>query len=78
MLHNFIIEEKQSDEILEDQDLELLSVVDEELTNQQTQRVATNGVDEVECVQVTEAWTTFRDAYAMNMFAEYQDRRNIS
>lgn len=78
VLHNFIIEEKQSDEILEDQDLELLSVVDEELTNQQTQRVATNGVDEVECVQVTEAWTTFRDAYAMNMFAEYQDRRNIS
>jgi len=78
VLHNFIIEEKQSDEILEDQDLELLSVVDEELTNQQTQRVATNGVDEVESVQVTEEWTTFRDAYAMKMFAEYQAKRNIS
>lgn len=78
VLHNFIIEEKQSDEILKDQDLELLSAVDEELTNQQTQRVATNGVDEVESVQVTEEWTTFRDAYAMNMFAEYQDKRNIS
>jgi len=50
--------------------LEVLSVVDEELTNQQTQRVVTNGVDEVESVQVTEEWTTFRDTCAMNMFVE--------
>ncbi|PNX90923.1 hypothetical protein L195_g047051 [Trifolium pratense] len=45
--------EKQSDEILEAQDLELLSAVDEELTNQQSQRVPTNGVDEISTVQVT-------------------------
>jgi len=47
--------------------LELLSAIDEELTNQQTERVATNGVDEVASVQVTEEWTTFRDTYAMNI-----------
>ncbi|XP_058775001.1 uncharacterized protein LOC131649253 [Vicia villosa] len=38
----------------------------------------TNGVEEVASVQVTEEWTTFRDTYAMKMFSEYQERRNIS
>jgi len=71
VLPNFIIEEKQKD-------LELLSAVDEELTNQQMQRVGTNGVDEVASVQVTEEWTAFHDAYAKNMFVEYKDKSNIS
>ncbi|XP_058787954.1 protein ALP1-like isoform X1 [Vicia villosa] len=78
ILHNFIIDEKQSGQYLEAQDLDLLSIVDEELTNQQTKRGTTNGVDEVASVQVTEEWTTFRDTYAIKMFAEYQERRNIS
>jgi len=39
MLYNFIRDEQQSDPILEAQDLELLFVVDDELTNQQMERV---------------------------------------
>jgi hypothetical protein len=77
-LHNFIIDEKKSDQILEARDLELLFAVDEELANHQGQGVTINGVDEVATVQVTEEWTTFRDAYAMEMFLEYQERGNIS
>ncbi|KAJ1421235.1 protein ALP1-like [Sesbania bispinosa] len=60
------------------QDLELLSVVDDELTNQQRERVRNNTTDEVTTVQVTEEWTTSRDILAMNMFAEYQVRRNFA
>ncbi|CAI8586880.1 unnamed protein product [Vicia faba] len=71
-------DEKQWDQFLEAQDLDLLSIVDEELTNQQTERGTTNGVDEVATVQVIEEWTIFRDAYAMKIFAEYQKKRNIS
>ncbi|WJX19321.1 hypothetical protein P8452_09032 [Trifolium repens] len=62
----------------EARDLELLFAVDEELANHQGQGVTINGVDEVATVQVTEEWTTFRDAYAMEMFLEYQERGNIS
>lgn len=77
MLHNFIREEQQSDPILEAQDLELLSAVDDELTNQQMARVASNSGDEVTTIQATEEWTRFRDTLAMNMFATYQIRRNF-
>ena len=77
ILHNFIRDEQQCDPILEVHDLELLSVVDGELTNQHRERVTSNDADEVTTIQVTEAWTGFRDTLAMNMFAEYQARRII-
>ena len=77
MLHNFIRDEQHSDPILEAQDLELLSVVDNELTNQQMERVTNNIRDEVTTIQATEEWTRIRDTLAMNMFATYQIRRNF-
>ena len=77
MLHHFIRDEQQSDPILEAQDLELLSVVDNELINQQMERVTNNIGDEVTTIQATEEWTRFRDTLAMNMFATYQIRRNF-
>lgn len=77
MLHNFIRDEQQSDQILEAQDLELLFVVDDELTNQQMERVTSNIRDEVTTIQASEEWTRFCDTLAMNMFATYQIRRNF-
>ena len=77
MLHNFIRDEQHSDPILEAQDLELLSVVDNELINQRMKRVTNNIGDEVTTIQATEEWTKFRDTLAMNMFATYQIRRNF-
>ena len=77
MLHNFIRDEQQSDPILEAQDLELLSVVDNELINQQMERVTNNIGDEVTTIQTIEEWTRFRDTLATNMFATYQIRRNF-
>ncbi|XP_028180268.1 protein ALP1-like [Glycine soja] len=77
MLHNFIRDEQHSDPILEAQDLELLSIVDNELINQQMERVTNNIGDEVTTIQATEEWTRFRDTLAMNMFATYQIRRNF-
>ncbi|RDX94841.1 hypothetical protein CR513_22731, partial [Mucuna pruriens] len=47
LLHNFIRDEQQSDELLEVQDLELLSIVDEELTNQPRKIVQNNVTGEV-------------------------------
>ncbi|KAG5125191.1 hypothetical protein JHK82_031928 [Glycine max] len=70
-------DEQHSDPILEAQDLELLSVVDNELINQQMKRVTNNIGDEVTTIQATEEWTRFRDTLAMNMFATYQIRRNF-
>ena len=61
---------------MEAQDLELLSVVDNELINQQMERVTNNIGDEVTTIQATKEWTRFRDTLAMNMFATYQIRRN--
>lgn len=77
VLHNFIRYEQQYDPILEVQDLELLSVVDEELTNQHGETITSNVANEVTTIQVSEAWTTFRDTLAMDMFVEYQHRRNL-
>ena len=77
MLYNFIRDEQHSDPILEAQDLELLSVVDNELINQQMERVTNNIGDEVTTIQAIEEWTRFRDTLAMNMFATYQIRRNF-
>ncbi|XP_029124846.1 uncharacterized protein LOC109819160 [Cajanus cajan] len=54
------------------QDLELLSIVDEELTSQRRERVQNNVIDEVATIQVTEEWIRFRDTLAINMFANYQ------
>ncbi|KHN47711.1 hypothetical protein glysoja_026400, partial [Glycine soja] len=68
LLHNFIRDEQQSDPILEAQDLELLFVVDNELINQQMERVTNNIGDEVTTIQATEEWTRFCDTLAMNMF----------
>ncbi|KAG5024367.1 hypothetical protein JHK86_020281 [Glycine max] len=70
-------DEQHSDPILEAQDLELLSIVDNELINQQMERVTNNIGDEVTTIQATEEWTRFRDTLAMNMFATYQIRRNF-
>ncbi|KAG4949260.1 hypothetical protein JHK82_042466 [Glycine max] len=67
LLHNFIRDEQQSDPILEAQDLELLFVVDNELINQQMERVTNNIGDEVTTIQATEEWTRFCDTLAMNM-----------
>ena len=77
MLHNFIRDGQQSDPILEAQDQELLSVVDNELINQQMERVTNNIGDEVTTIQATEEWTRFCNTLAMNMFATYQIRRNF-
>ena len=76
MLHNFIRDEQQSDPILEAQDLELLSN-DNELTNQQMERVTNNIGDKVTTIQATVEWIRFRDTLAMNMFTTYQIRINF-
>ncbi|KAL2319981.1 hypothetical protein Fmac_028950 [Flemingia macrophylla] len=39
--------------------------------------VQNNVIDEVPTIQVIEEWTRFRDTLAINMFANYQVRRNI-
>lgn len=57
--------------------MELLSVVDEELTSQHGETITSNVANEVTTIQVSEAWTTFRDTLAMDMFVEYQHRRNL-
>ncbi|KAL2327026.1 hypothetical protein Fmac_020453 [Flemingia macrophylla] len=77
VLHNFISDEQQIDQLLEVQDLKILSAIDEELNNRPRERVQNNVIDEVPTIQVTEEWTRFRDTLAMNMFANYQVRRNI-
>ena len=79
MLHNFIRDEQQTDQLLEVQDLEFLSVVDEELVHQSREEVQNNVIDNITTIQATEEWTRFRDTLAMNMFANYhQVRRNFA
>eukprot|EP00256_Glycine_max_P048851 XP_006603327.1 protein ALP1-like [Glycine max] len=78
VLHNFIRDEQQTDQLLEVQDLEFLSVVDEELVHQSREEVQNNVIDDITTIQATEEWTRFRDALAMNMFANYQVRRNFA
>ena len=78
VLHNFIRDEQQTDQLLEVQDLEFLSVVDEELVHQLREGVQNNVIDDITTIQATEEWTRFRDTLAMNMFANYQVRRNFA
>lgn len=78
ILQNFIIDEKKSDPILEVEDLQLLSATDGELANHQREGVITGAIDVVTTVQVSEEWTQFREILAMNMFVDYQARRNIN
>ena len=78
VLHNFIRDEQQTDQVLEVQDLEFLSVVDEELVHQSREKVQNNVIDDITTIQATEEWTRFRDTLAMNMFANYQVRRNFA
>ncbi|KAL5137273.1 hypothetical protein HKD37_10G027665 [Glycine soja] len=63
---------------LEAQDLELLSVVDNELINQQMERVTNNIGDEVTNIQATEEWTRIRDTLAMNIEMESSNMKNKS
>ncbi|KAH1221859.1 hypothetical protein GmHk_12G035182 [Glycine max] len=72
VLHNFIRDEQQTNQLLEVQDLEFLSVVDEELVHQSREGVQNNVIDDITTIQATEEWTRFRDTLAMNMFANYQ------
>ncbi|KAG4954337.1 hypothetical protein JHK87_039931 [Glycine soja] len=78
VLHNFIRDEQQTDQLLEVQDSELLSVVDEELVHQSREGVQNNVIDDITTIQATGEWTRFRDTLAMNMFANYQVRRNFA
>ncbi|KAG4918136.1 hypothetical protein JHK85_056417 [Glycine max] len=65
-------DEQQTDQLLEVQDLESLSVVDEELVHQSREGVQNNVIDDITTIQAIEEWTRFRDTLAMNMFANYQ------
>uniref|UniRef100_A0A0R0GDT5 DUF8040 domain-containing protein n=1 Tax=Glycine max TaxID=3847 RepID=A0A0R0GDT5_SOYBN len=78
VLHNFIRDGQQTDQLLEVQDSELLSVVDEELVHQSREGVQNNVIDDITTIQATGEWTRFRDTLAMNMFANYQVRRNFA
>ncbi|KAG4991332.1 hypothetical protein JHK87_024789 [Glycine soja] len=77
VLQNFIRDEQQTDQLLEVQDLEFLFVVDEELVHQSREEIQNNVVDDITTIQATEEWIRFRDTLAMNMFANYQVRRNF-
>ena len=78
MLHNFIRDEQQTDQLLEVQDLEFLSVVDEELVHQSREGVQNNVIDDITTIQAIEEWRRFRDTLAMNLFVNYQVRRNFA
>ncbi|KHN04730.1 Putative nuclease HARBI1, partial [Glycine soja] len=71
VLHNFVRDEQQTGQLLEVQDLEFLSVVDEELVHQSREEVQNNVIDDITTIQATEEWTRFRDTLAMDMFANY-------
>ncbi|KAL5179486.1 hypothetical protein HKD37_01G000783 [Glycine soja] len=71
-LHNFIRGEQQADQLLEVQDFEFLSIVDEELVHQSREGVENNVTDDITTIQAIENWTRLRDTLAMNMFANYQ------
>ena len=47
MLHNFIRDEQQTDQLLEVWDIEFLSVVDEELVHQSREGVQNNVIDDI-------------------------------
>jgi len=78
VLHNFIRDEQQTDQLLEIQDLEFLSIVNEELVHQWREGIQNNVIDDITTIQATKEWTRFRDTLAMNMFANYQVRRNFA
>ena len=59
MLHNFIRDERQTNQLLEVQDLEFLFVVDEELVHQSREGVQNNVIDDIKIIQATEDWIRF-------------------
>lgn len=67
IIHNFLRDEMPDDQLLDevDRDLENASEVEDEDVDDEHIRI----------VKVTQECTTFRDALAMEMFAEYQARR---
>ncbi|XP_004300431.1 PREDICTED: putative nuclease HARBI1-like [Fragaria vesca subsp. vesca] len=69
VLHNYIQIEQASDPVLEDQDSRFLADVDQEILNRATSKGPSN--DRITCVQPTEQWTNFRDAFALKMFQDY-------
>jgi len=76
-LHNFIRGEQQADQLLEVQDFEFLSIVDEELVHQSREGVENNVTDDITTIQAIENWTRLRDTLAMNMFANYQVKETL-
>jgi len=77
VLHNFIRDEHQIDQLLEARDSKLLYDVDQKLTPL-TKKVQNNVTDDVTTIRVTDERTRFCDKLALNMFANYQVRRNFS
>jgi hypothetical protein len=71
VLHNFIQVEKQNDPLLEAEDLQLLNLVDCELS----MRPIEVNEDGITTVEATNEWTLFRDQLVLDMFAEYQRYR---
>ncbi|KAG5035302.1 hypothetical protein JHK87_010212 [Glycine soja] len=59
VLHNFIRDEQQTNQLLEVQDSEFLSVVDEELVHQSREGVQNNVIDGIITIQATEQWIRF-------------------
>jgi len=59
VLHNFIRDERQTNQLLEVQDLEFLFVVDEELVHQSREGVQNNVIDDIKIIQATEDWIRF-------------------
>jgi len=52
--------------------------VDEELGHQSREGVQNNVIDDITTIQASEEWTRFWDTLAINMFVNYQVRRNFA
>jgi len=59
VLHNFIRDEQQTNQLLEVQDLEFLFVVDEELVHQSREGVQNNVIYDITTIQASKEWTRF-------------------
>lgn len=68
--------EQLNDPVLEHQDSSLLATVDNDISSERT--VEENIRDGITNFQVTDVWTTYRDTIALQMFDEYQTRRNTT
>lgn len=76
IIHKFLRIEQLNNPVLELQDLRLLAIVDNGISNKQI--VEEDIHDAIINVQVTDAWTTYRDTITLQMFYEYQTRRNTT